>query len=111
MTKQNETNKTDKPMAYDAVLCPVDIFRFFIRKHYSGIQISNDDCDMLRIDFAKWLHAKNLTDEQINNIMPKNTIDVILKTDHPFRSNGMPLAFTLHFCDYIEEMQKQAATQ
>jgi len=99
------TNK-DK-MGYDALLCPVDLFRYFIRKQYSGIEISNEDCDGIRIEFAKYLYGLDLTEKQKENILPPNTMEVIMNAEHPFKMHGFPPAYVFHFAEFIEKMQKE----
>ena len=45
MNKEQKTSKTTEPaIAVDTVLCPVDLFRYFIRKLYKAvIKFSPDD--------------------------------------------------------------------
>ena len=90
------------------LLCPVDLFRYFIRKNYVGIEITNEEIEGIRIEFGKYLTELNLTDKQKENILPKNTMDVIFNDEHPFRVNGFPPAYVLHFGLFIEKMKKQA---
>lgn len=97
MKKENTVNEPTTPMAYDALLCPVGLFRYFIRKQYDGIEISNKECDGIRIEFAKYLHELNLTDKQKENILPKSEIDVIMNAEHPLRMHGFPAAYVFHF--------------
>jgi len=79
------------------LLCPVDLFRYFIRINYKGIEVSNEEIEGIRIEFAKYLEELNLTEKQKENILPKNTMDVIFNDKHPFRMNGFPPAYVLHF--------------
>jgi hypothetical protein len=102
----NATNK--EAMQYDTVLCPVDLFRFFLRKNYEGIEINNEECDGLGKEFYKYLRALKLTEEQKENILPKNTFDVILNADHPLRTNGFPAAYVLHFAQFVEQQKEKA---
>jgi len=112
MKKENkETNENETKMDYDALLCPVDLFRYFIRKQYSGIEISNEDCDGIRIEFAKYLHEFNLTDKQKENILPKNEIDVLMNDNQPFRINGFPAAYVYHFAEFIEKEKQKALAE
>ena len=108
MKKENkETNENETKMDYDALLCPVDLFRYFIRKQYSGIEISNEDCDGIRIEFAKYLYKLDLTEKQKENILPPNTMEVIMNADHPHKMHGFPPAYVFHFAEFIEKMQKE----
>lgn len=95
-------------MGYDALLCPVGLFRYFIRKQYEGVEISNEECDGLRVEFAKYLHARNLNKEQIKNIMPKSEFDVVFNRSHPLKMHGFEAAYVYHFAKFVEKMQKEA---
>lgn len=92
---------------YESLLCPITLFRFFIRKQYKGINISNEDCDGLRIEFAKYLYKLELTDKQKENILPPNTMEVIMNADHPYKMNGFPPAYVYHFTEFVEKMKKE----
>lgn len=93
------------------LLCPVDLFRYFLRKNYKEVEITNEECDSLGEDFYKYLRGLNLTEEQKRNILPKNTFDVILNTDHPLRTNGFPPAYVLHFAEYVEKEKQKALAE
>ncbi len=101
----------NEAMPYDTLLCPVDLFRYFVRKQYENVKISNEDIDGLRIEFAKYLHKRDLTDRQKENTLPKSTLDVILNADHPLIMHGFVAAYVFHFATFIEEMQKEAKKQ
>lgn len=111
MKKENETNETKKAINYEPLLCPVDLFRYFLRKNYKEIEMTNEECDGLGEDFYKYLRALNLTEEQKKNILPKNTFDVILNADHPLRTNGFPPAYVLHFAEYVEKEKQKALAE
>ena len=111
METKNSNNEKTKAMPYDTVLCPVDLFRYFVRKQYSDIVITNEQIEEIRIGFAEYLNDLNLNEKQKENIIPKNTFDVIFNSDHPFRMNGFPPAYVFHFCTYIEGLQKEAKKQ
>ena len=87
--------------------CPKELFVYFIRKLYPEIEVDNSECIELGEEFYKYLNAKNFTKEQQLNILPKNTFDVILNSTHPFRNNGFPLGYVLHFTEFIEEMKNK----
>ena len=111
MNKQLDSKETKtKPELY-TVLCPVGLFRYFIRKQYEGVEMSNEDIDEIGIEFAKYLTELNLTDKQKKNILPKDTFDVILNDKHPFRMNGFPAGYVLHFTRFIEESQKSTSVK
>ena len=92
----------------NTLLCPVDLFRYFIRKIYKGVEISNDDIDAINVEFAKYLEALNLTEVQKQNILPKNTLDVLFNSEHPFRVEGFPPAYILHFDRFVEQEKSKA---
>ena len=100
MTKLSESTEGNN---VNTVLCPVDLFRYFIRKLYKGVDISNDDIDEINEAFSSYLNDLNLTDVQRENILPKSTFDVLLNSEHPFRVKGFPPAFILHFDQFIEK--------
>ena len=62
-----------------------DTFRYFIRKNFPeiGSELSNKDIDEIGVEFHKHLDSK-LNDEQKERILPKNAMDVIMKSEHPF---------------------------
>ena len=99
---------TEASNDFYTLLCPVGLFRFFLRKNYEGIEINNDDCDELGEEFYKYLRDLNLNEEQRKNILPKNTFDVILNADHPLRINGFPPAYVLHFTQFVEQQKEKA---
>ena len=109
--KNEQSNTNEKGMAYDALLCPVGLFRYFIRKQYYGIEISNEECDGIRIEFAKYLHELDLTDKQKENILPKSEIDVIMNAEHPLRIHGFPAAYVFHFEEFIEKEKQKALAE
>ena len=104
--KQQQSTETSND--FYTLLCPVDLFRFFLRKNYEGIEINNEECDGLGEEFYKYLRALKLTEEQKENILPKNTFDVILNADHPLRTNGFPAAYVLHFAQFVEQQKEKA---
>jgi hypothetical protein len=87
----------------NTVLCPIELFRYFIRKLYKDVDINNDDIDEINNDFSNYLNDLNLTDFQKENILPKSTFDVLLNSSHPFRVEGFPPAFVIHFDQFIEK--------
>jgi len=111
MENKTSNKKEIKAMPYDALLCPVDLFRYFVKKQYEGVEISNEDIDELRIEFAKYLHKLTLTDKQKENILPKSTFDVILNAEHPLKMHGFEVAYVFHFATFIKKMQEEAKKQ
>ena len=108
MENKAPITEENKAMPYDALLCPVDLFRYFVRKQYEGVEISNEDIDELRIEFAKYLHKLNLTDKQKENTLPKSAFDVMLNSEHPLKMHGFEPAYVFHFATFIEEAKKEA---
>ena len=108
-TDKNNTESTSNELY--TLLCPVDLFRYFLRKNYKDIEISNEECDGIGQEFDEYLRCLNLTEEQKRNILPKNTFDVILNADHPLRTNGFPPAYVLHFAQFIEQQKEKALAE
>lgn len=80
-----------------------DLFRYFIRKNFPKVdEISNDEIDSIGIDFHNYLDKK-LNDEQKERILPKSSIDVIMNSDHPFKTNGFEPAYFLHFDQWVKD--------
>lgn len=101
MSKQKIDKEVEtKPELY-TLLYPVDLFRYFLRKTYKEVDMSNEDCDEIGQGFYKYLQNLELTDEQKKNILPKDTFDVILNAEHPLRTNGFPPAYVFHFAEYV----------
>jgi len=82
-----------------------DLFRFFLRKNFKDVEMSNEECDEIGEDFYVYLRGLDLTEEQRENILPKDTFDIMLNQEHPLKTNGFPPAYVLHFTKYIEQMQ------
>lgn len=107
MSNQKDSKTAEaKPELY-TLLCPVDLFRYFLRKLYKDVEMSNEDIDEIGEGFYEYLRELNLTQEQKQNILPKDTFDVILNSNHPLRTEGFPPAYVLHFTQYVEQ-QKEA---
>lgn len=107
MSKQKDSKTVEtKPELY-TLLCPVDLFRYFIRKLYKDVEMSNEDIDEIGEGFYEYLRGLNLTEKQKQNILPKDTFDVIINSSNPFRREGFPPAYFLHFTQYVEK-QKEA---
>lgn len=106
---ENFENGTDN-VCY-TLLCPVDLFRYFLRKNYKDIEISNEECDGIGQEFYEYLRGLNLTEKQKQNILPKNTFDVILNANHPLRMNGFPPGYILHFAQFIEQQKEKALAE
>ena len=102
-----EVENTTNVAAIDGnnMLCPLLIFRFFIRKNYQGIEVSNEDCDELNIQFSDYLKSK-CDEKQLSNFFPKKEFDVILNSDNPLKVNGFHPAFFLHFSNFIKEQKE-----
>ena len=84
-----------------------DTFRYFIRKNFPefGNEISNEDIDEIGIEFHEHLDSK-LSEEQNERILPKNAMDVIMKSEHPLKTNGVEPAYVLHFTQWIKEQSE-----
>lgn len=106
-----QQQSTEASNDFYTLLCPVDLFRYFLRKNYKDVEISNEACDGIGQEFYKYLRGLNLTEEQKQKILPKNTFDVILNADHPLRTNGFPPAYVLHFAQFIKQQKEKALAE
>jgi len=102
---EKETNQQD--ISFIVKLCPLDLFRFFIRKQYAGVEVSNVECDELNVGFAEYLTKLELTELQKENILPKSAVDVIMNSDHPLMMHGFSPAYVYHFVEFIEKMKNK----
>jgi len=108
MSNQKDSKTAEaKPELY-TLLCPVDLFRYFLRKLYKDVEMSNEDIDEIGEGFYEYLRRLNLTEKQKQNILPKDTFDVILNSNHPLRTNGFPCAYVLHFTQFVEQQKEKA---
>lgn len=87
-----------------------DTFRYFIRKNFPEIggELSNKDIDEIGVEFHKHLDGK-LSEEQKERILPKNAMDVIINSGHPFKTNGFEPAYILHFTEWVKEQSEAQA--
>jgi hypothetical protein len=70
-----------------------DTFRYFIRKNFPEIgDMSNEEIDQIGVEFHNHLDTK-LNDEQKKRVLPKSALDVIMNSEHPFKTC---LCITLH---------------
>jgi hypothetical protein len=107
MNELNEKLSTEQGKITDEpLLCPVLGFRFFMRKTYSNVEISNDDIDELNKEFSKYLSNK-LDGENLRKFLPKNDLDVALNANHPLRINGFSPVIAYHFTEFVEEMKNK----
>ena len=102
MSKKKDSKEAVTKPELDTVLCPVNLFRYFLRKQYKYVEISNEECDELNTDFHKYLTNLKLSEKQKENIMPKNEIDVIMNSEHTLRMDGFSPAYVFHFGEYIK---------
>lgn len=94
-----------KPQLHKHIVMPSTCFRFFVRKNYPSVEISNEDLDEMCVEFNKYLDALNLAPEFIKKIAPKNEMEVIMAMDSPLKQNGFHPAMILHFDQFIAKMQ------
>lgn len=81
-------------------------FRYFIRKNFQGVDLSNEVIDGIYDEFKKYLDNK-CDQEVLNKILPKNDIEVIKNMDDPLKINGLHPALTIHFDNFIRKVQKE----
>lgn len=99
-----------KPQLHKHSVMPSTCFRFFVRKNYPSVEISNEDLDELCTEFNSYLDALNLTSEFIKKIAPKNEMEVVMNMDNPLKQNGFHPAMLLHFDQFIAKMQASATS-
>lgn len=103
-------NNSDNPQLHKHSVMPSTCFRFFVRKNYQNIVISNEDLDGMCVEFNKYLDALNLEPDFIEKISPKNEMEVILQMDNPIKQNGFHPAIYLHFHQFLAKMQNSATS-
>lgn len=103
-------NIQQSPTLHKHIVMPSTCFRFFVRKNYPSVDISNEDLDELCVEFNNYLDALNLAPELIKKISPKNEMEVILNMDNPLKQNGFHPAMLLHFDQFIVKMQASATS-
>lgn len=103
-------NNSEKPQLHKHSVMPSTCFRFFVRKNYPSVDISNEDLDELCVEFNNYLDALNLGPELIKKISPKNEMEVILQMDNPLKQNGFHPVMLLHFDQFIAKMQASATS-
>jgi hypothetical protein len=101
MKNTEQQNSTAPANCGNTMLCSVLSFRVFIRKTWTDIKITNDECDAILKDFSVYLRDK-LTTEQLDRILPKNDIEVMMNMDNPIRMGGFHPAFMYHFTEFIQ---------
>ena len=87
-------------------LCSNNLFRFFLRKNFPDVKISNDEADAINVDFSEYLRNE-CTEKQLDNFVPKNEIEVIIKMDHPLEMNGFHPAFVYHFTIWVDKQKEE----
>jgi hypothetical protein len=109
MNTENISNKTNDNSVINTIMSS-SLFRYFVRKNYPTVEITNEELDELCIGFNQYLKDLNLTDEAKSKIIPKNEMEVILNSNHPLKQNGFHSALLLHFNQFITKMQAVAAS-
>jgi len=97
MSKLNTQGEAEK----QAVVMSSSLFRFFIRKNYSELEIENEEIDAIGIVFSEYLKNK-LTNEQLERIVPKSEMYVIMNADNLLSENGFHPALVLHFMEFVK---------
>lgn len=82
-----------------------ELFRYFLRKNYKNIDLTNEECDEIGEAFEHYLNQK-CTPQQLKNFVPESPMEVIMNEDSPLKQNGFHPAFVLHFMDFVE-LQKE----
>ena len=86
-----------------------EFFRYFIRVHYKGIQLSNEEIDSLALDFETYLFQK-VGEEKARSWYPESITRLIFQQGHPLKQNGFEPALVLHFLQYVEKGQEEVKT-
>ena len=110
MNKEQNFKKPQNQQLNIAGVMPSTLFRYFVRKNYPTVEISNEDLDEVCTGFNEYLKDLNLSDETKSKIIPKNEMEVILNSDHPLKQNGFHSALLLHFDQFIAKMQASATS-
>jgi hypothetical protein len=88
---------TNKPITLD-----ITIFRYFVRKNWPAIQITNDWLDSLKSEFEQYLTAKDLKPDAQALILPRSPGEIMM-CQKPNYTHGFHPAFVLHFTHFIKE--------
>lgn len=103
-------NTPKNPQLHKHSVMPSTCFRFFVRKNYPSVEISNEYLDELCVEFNAYLDSLNLTPELIKKISPKNEMEIVMNMDNPLKQNGFHPAMLLHFDQFIAKMQASATS-
>jgi hypothetical protein len=79
-----------------------EIFRYMLRKVYKITEPTNDECDEICAGFTAYLNKK-CTPEQLEKFLPRTIMQVILKAEHPLKTEGFHPALILHFSEYVRQ--------
>ena len=83
-----------------------ECFRHFVRVQYPGVAIDNDGLDEMWPVFDEYLREK-VGDEKAEAWYPKSPLDVILNSEHPFKTLGYEPALIIHFGNFVKEKQEE----
>lgn len=107
MNTENISNEAKGNAVLHGVMSST-LFRYFVRKNYLTVEITNEELDELYNGFNQYLKDLNLSEEAKSKFIPKNEMEVILNSDHPLKHNGFHSALLLHFNQFIVKMQAGA---
>lgn len=79
-----------------------EFFRHFIRIHYKGIEISNEDLDGLALEFEAYLFEK-VGEEKGRSWYPESLPKLLLNQGHPLKMNGYEPPLVLWFTEFVKE--------
>ncbi len=98
---QNNVKVQDETQSLQSCVMSSSLFRFFIRKNYKELELTNEEIDSIGIDFMEYLNT-NLTNEILERIMPKSEIDVIMNADNLLLQSGFHPALVIHFMEFVK---------
>lgn len=85
-----------------------EIFRYFIRKNFekAGRELSNEEIDGMGQEFIKYLDSR-VSPEIKTMLVPKTSMEVIMRQGNPIYTNGFNPGFVLHFTEFIKQYTHQ----
>lgn len=102
------SKEVDSNLGRYTVSSSINLFRYFLRKEYKDIEITNEECDELNVEFHKYLTDLKLSEKQKENIIPKGEIDIIINSNNPLTINGFSPAYVYHFNEFVRKMRDEA---
>jgi hypothetical protein len=83
-----------------------ECFRHFVRVQYPDVELDNEGLDEMWPHFDKYLRDI-VGDEKSEAWYPKSPIEVIIASEHPFKTLGYEPALIIHFGNFVKEMKEK----